>query len=54
MSNKITTGSLIEIKTKDGVAPCHFFSAPDGMEKPAVIFYMDAFGVRPALCDMAG
>lgn len=43
----------IEIKTRDGVAPCHFFSAPGKDKRPAVIFYMDAFGIRPALCDMA-
>jgi carboxymethylenebutenolidase len=42
----------LNIKTKDGVAPCHFFS-PAEEETPAVIFYMDAFGIRPALCEMA-
>jgi len=43
----------IEIKTKDGVAPCHFFSPPQSGNRPAVILYMDAIGIRPALCDMA-
>jgi carboxymethylenebutenolidase len=43
----------IEIKTKDGVAPCQLFAPPQSGIFPAVIFYMDAFGVRPALCDMA-
>jgi carboxymethylenebutenolidase len=44
---------IIDIETKDGVAPCHFFSPPQTGNRPAVIFYMDAFGIRPALCDMA-
>ena len=43
----------IEIKTKDGTAPCHFFSPQENEKLPAVIFYMDAIGIRPALCDMA-
>lgn len=42
-----------DIKTKDGIAPCHFFAPPQGGKRPAVIFYMDAFGIRPALRDMA-
>ena len=43
----------IEIKTKDGVAPCHLFESQQDGSFPAVIFYMDAFGVWPvALCDM--
>jgi carboxymethylenebutenolidase len=44
---------IIDIKTNDGVAPCHFFSPPQKGNRPAVIFYMDAIGIRPALCDMA-
>jgi carboxymethylenebutenolidase len=43
----------IEIKTRDGVAPCHFFGPPQHGKRPAVIFYMDGIGIRPALCDMA-
>lgn len=43
----------VEIKTKDGVAPCHLFTPRQNGKFPAVILYMDAFGVRPALCDMA-
>jgi carboxymethylenebutenolidase len=43
----------IDIKTKDGVAPCHFFGSPQKGDRPAVIFYMDGIGIRPALCDMA-
>src|SRR6202453_1388185 len=44
---------IVEIETQDGVAPCHFFSPPQQGNRPAVIFYMDAFGIRPTLCDMA-
>ena len=47
------SAQTIDIKTKDGVAPCHFFSPPQPGSHPAVIFYMDAIGIRPALCDMA-
>jgi carboxymethylenebutenolidase len=48
-----STAKIIDIKTKDGVAPCHFFSPPGSPTAPAVIIYMDVFGIRPALCDMA-
>jgi carboxymethylenebutenolidase len=43
----------MDIKTKGGAAPCHFFSPPQKGNCPAVIFYMDAIGLRPALFDMA-
>lgn len=43
----------IEIKTRDGFAPCHFIRPPQRGARPAVIFYMDGIGIRPALCDMA-
>jgi carboxymethylenebutenolidase len=46
-------GQAVDIKTKDGIAPCQFFHPPQKGNRPAVILYMDAFGVRPALCDMA-
>src|ERR1700722_11016666 len=44
---------IVDIKTKDGTAPCHFFSPQENEKLPAVIFYMDAIGIRPALSDMA-
>src|SRR5271170_4000588 len=44
---------IIHVKTKDGIAPCHFFGPPQKEKRPAVIFYMDGIGIRPALCDMA-
>lgn len=45
--------ATIEIKTRDGVASCHFFSTAEEAKQPAVIFYMDAIGIRPAMCEMA-
>ena len=42
----------IEIRTADGVAPARLH-APAGPFRGAVILYMDAFGVRPALDEMA-
>ncbi len=47
------SAKIVEIKTNDGIAQCHFFSSPQKGKCPAVIFYMDAFGIRPALCDMS-
>lgn len=44
------------IRTEDGVAKAGLF-LPDttkGSEQPGVILYMDAFGPRPTLDDMAG
>jgi len=43
----------IDVKAKDGVVPCYFFGPPQNEKRPAVIFYMDGIGLRPALCDMA-
>jgi carboxymethylenebutenolidase len=41
----------INIKTKDGVAPCHYFVPKE--TAPPVIVYMDVFGVRPSLIGMS-
>jgi carboxymethylenebutenolidase len=41
----------IDIKTSAGSANCHFFPQPAA--RPAVIVYMDAFGIRPALVNLA-
>lgn len=43
----------IDIRTKDGVCPCWFFAEEGSGKKPAAIIYMDAFGVRPGLEEMA-
>jgi carboxymethylenebutenolidase len=44
----------IDIKTKAGAATCDFFTPAGARKYPAVILYMDAFGIRPALREMAG
>ena len=41
------------ITTRDGECPAHVFSAGAGRNGPAVIFYMDAGGIRPAALRMA-
>ena len=46
--------STITITTRDGQAPAHLFRpALSGGPWPAVIVYMDARGVRPALSELA-
>jgi carboxymethylenebutenolidase len=43
----------IAVRTRDGACPTHIL-APDGAGPwPAVILYMDAGGIRPALVEMA-
>jgi carboxymethylenebutenolidase len=43
----------VSIHTKDGACPTHVFT-PDGKGPwPAVIFYMDALAMRPAIIEMA-
>jgi carboxymethylenebutenolidase len=43
----------VSIRTKDGDCPTHVFT-PDGTGPwPAVIFYMDALAMRPAVIEMA-
>ena len=44
---------IISIETKDGLVPCQFFTPPRSGPAPAVIFYMDGIGIRPALGGMA-
>ena len=43
----------VDIGTKDGTVKCQLFSLSDADRAPAVILYMDAFGIRPALEQMA-
>jgi len=45
--------SKIEIKTHDGVAPAYVFRPQGEGHWPAVLFYMDAIAIRPALFAMA-
>jgi carboxymethylenebutenolidase len=43
----------IQIRTEDGVCPTHVF-LPTGRDRaPAVIVFMDAFGIRPAMFEIA-
>lgn len=41
------------VRTADGVMDCHVFTPPGRGKWPAVVFYFDAFGIRPDACDMA-
>jgi carboxymethylenebutenolidase len=55
--NAVDTPSVTEIEvvvpTKDGQCPAYIFSASLGERLPAIIFYMDAGGIRPAVIGMA-
>ena len=47
------SGRRIDVRTRDGVMDAYLF-APDGAGPwPAVVVYMDAFGIRPQLAGMA-
>jgi carboxymethylenebutenolidase len=43
----------VVVPTKDGQCKAHVFSASLGDRLPAIIFYMDAGGIRPAVVGMA-
>lgn len=43
----------IVIGTRDGECPAYLFTADADRKGPAVIFYMDAGGIRPAMLSMA-
>ncbi|GAB4150610.1 MAG: dienelactone hydrolase family protein [Sphingomonadales bacterium] len=43
----------VDIATKDGVAPSHVFQPLGAGPWPAVLLYMDALGIRPAMLAMA-
>ena len=43
----------VTVRTRDGDCPCHVMIPASGGPWPAVIFYMDAGGIRPAVIDMA-
>ena len=48
------SGKRIELKSGDGVLDLHVFTRASGVGPwPAVVLYMDAFGIRPELADMA-
>ena len=45
--------STVEIRTADGTADAFLAAPDDNGHYPAVLFYMDAFGPRPRLEEMA-
>ncbi|MFE7841925.1 dienelactone hydrolase family protein [Streptomyces sp. NPDC057474] len=45
--------TTVDILTQDGTADAYFAYPDDGVAHPAVVLYMDAFGLRPALRTMA-
>ncbi|MFJ3777232.1 dienelactone hydrolase family protein [Streptomyces sp. NPDC090075] len=46
-------GTDVSIRTQDGTADSYFAHPADGTAHPAVVLYMDAFGLRPQLKSMA-
>ena len=47
------SGQRVDLTTADGVMDSYTFEAATGGPSPAVIVYMDAFGIRPNLDSMA-
>ncbi|MEU4659641.1 dienelactone hydrolase family protein [Streptomyces sp. NPDC023723] len=47
------TGTAVDIATADGTADAYLTRPDDGRAHPAVLLYMDAFGLRPQLRSMA-
>jgi carboxymethylenebutenolidase len=43
----------VTISTRDGSCPAHVFTPRDEQGGPAIIFYMDGGGIRPAALQMA-
>ncbi|CAL9604318.1 hypothetical protein SUDANB6_05516 [Streptomyces sp. enrichment culture] len=46
-------GTAVDVPTEDGTADAYLAHPDDGQAHPAVLFYMDAFGLRPHLRSMA-
>ncbi|MFJ3789956.1 dienelactone hydrolase family protein [Kitasatospora sp. NPDC090091] len=46
-------GTSVDITTSDGTADAYLVRPDDGLAHPGVLFYMSAFGIRPALRAMA-
>ena len=47
------TGHRVDLRTEDGILDVHTFQPEGPGPWPAVVMYMDAFGIRPQLGDMA-
>jgi carboxymethylenebutenolidase len=43
----------LEVRTADGVMDVHLHPSPSGGRAPTVLFFFDAFGVRPTMHEMA-
>ncbi|MFK4274418.1 dienelactone hydrolase family protein, partial [Streptomyces milbemycinicus] len=46
-------GTAVDIPTQDGIADAYLAHPDDADRHPAVLLYMDAFGLRPHLRTMA-
>src|SRR5688572_594011 len=46
-------GERRDVRTSEGVIEVRVFTPNGGKPGPAVVMYMDAFGVRPALAELA-
>ncbi|WP_328744374.1 dienelactone hydrolase family protein [Streptomyces sp. NBC_00285] len=46
-------GTAVDISTEDGTADAYLVHPVDGVPRPAVLLYQDAFGLRPHLRSMA-
>lgn len=46
-------GTMVDVRTEDGVADAYLVRPERAEPLPAVLFYMDAFGLRPRLYEMA-
>ncbi|MET8147568.1 dienelactone hydrolase family protein [Actinoplanes sp. NPDC049668] len=47
-------GTMVDVRTEDGVADAYLVRPGGAGPWPGVLFYMDAFGLRPRLFEMAG
>ena len=46
------SGKRVDLKSSDGVLDLHVFTPESGVGPwPAVVLYMDAFGIRPELAE---
>jgi carboxymethylenebutenolidase len=43
----------ISLRTVDGICPTHVFTPSAGKNLPAIIMFMDAYGIRPAMFELA-
>ncbi|MEU8912735.1 dienelactone hydrolase family protein [Streptomyces nigrescens] len=51
---KSVHGASLDIPTPDGFADAYLAHPDDGKPHPGVLLYMDAFGLRPSLEELAG